>query len=63
MSLLSAFYKAGGTSLWTVLGDYEASSEEGTKTFSFDAVDFDDDSYLVLEIDGDSVLAFNLLIL
>jgi len=41
----------GGTGLWTVLEDYEASIAESTHTFTFSAVSFDDDSMLVMVID------------
>ena len=40
------------STLWSALADYEATSAESSHTFSFTAVDFDDDSYLVLELDG-----------
>ncbi len=52
---------AGGASLWTALADYEASVAEGTTTLSFTAVDFDDDSKLVLVIDIGTTLTLNLL--
>ena len=48
--------------LWTVLEDYEAGSAESSHSFSFSAVDFDDDAELVLIIDGVSTLALNLLL-
>ena len=43
---------AGGSGLWSVLGTYEASSEEASKTFTFTSIDFDDDAALLLIIDG-----------
>ena len=46
--------------LWTVLGDYEATSAEGSHNFNFTAVDFDDDSKLVLVIDIGATLILNL---
>ncbi len=46
--------------LWSVLGDYEASIAESSHRFSFPAVNFDDDSMLVLVIDGSSSASFNL---
>lgn len=42
----------GGGGLWSVLGTYEASSAEASKTFTFTSVDFDDDAALLLIIDG-----------
>jgi len=53
---------AASTSLWTVLGTYEASSAEASHTFTFTAVDFDDDSLLILEFDGntDSIMGINI---
>ena len=48
--------------LWTVLGDYEASIAEGTISFTFTAVDFDDDAYLLLVIDLAPTASFNLLV-
>lgn len=47
--------------LLTKLGDYEAAIAEGSHVFNFSAVDFDDDSELILEVDGAATLAFNLL--
>jgi|TARA_Y100000310_G_C20469034_1_gene709076 hypothetical protein len=47
--------------LWSVLGTYEASSAEASKTFTFTAVDFDDDSVLFLEIDGGASASTNTL--
>ncbi len=44
-------YKGGGTSLRTVLGDYEATGAEATKQISFAAVDFDDDAYIEIVFD------------
>jgi len=38
--------------LWSVIGNYEAEAEEATTTMSFTAVDFDDDSFLYLVLDG-----------
>ena len=43
---------ASGGALWSVLGTYECSSAEASKTFTFTAIDFDDDSALFLEVDG-----------
>jgi len=43
---------AGG--LLSVLGTYEATSAESSHTFSFTAVDFEDDSLLILEFDGNA---------
>ncbi len=45
---------------WTVLGDYEASVEEASHDFTFTAVDFDDDSKLVLIVDISAVLVLSL---
>lgn len=45
-------FGGGGTGLWTVLGDYEAAIAEASHVFSFAAVDFDDDSLLMLVFDG-----------
>jgi len=52
----------GAGSLWEVLGDYEAASQEGTHTFSFTAVDFDDDSEIVVVMDltADASLAISM---
>ncbi len=47
--------------LLTVIGDYEAAIAESSHVFNFPAVDFDDDSELILEVDGAATLAFNLL--
>ena len=55
-------WTANPSGLWTVLGDYEATVAEGSHTFSFSAVDFDDDSELMLIIDLDPTAAFNLLL-
>ena len=52
---------SSSSALWSVLGTYEASSAEATKTFTFTAVDFDDDSVLFLEIDGGASAATNTL--
>jgi len=49
------------SALWSVLGTYECSSAEATKTFSFTAIDFDDDSCLFLEIDGGTSASTNTL--
>jgi len=46
----------GGSSLWSVLGTYEAASAEASHLFSFTAVDFDDDSELVLVYDCSATL-------
>jgi len=43
---------AAGAVLWEVLGDYEAGIAEASHVFSFTAVDFDDDSKIVVVIDG-----------
>ena len=45
---------AGGGGLLSVLGTYEAESAEATHTFTFTAVDFEDDSLLILEFDGNA---------
>jgi len=45
-------FGGGGAVLWTVLGDYEAAIAEGSHNFNFAAVDFDNDSKLVLVISG-----------
>ena len=45
-------WETASSVLWSALADYEATSAESSHTFSFTAVDFDDDSYLVLELDG-----------
>jgi len=44
--------------LWEALGDYEAATAENSHTFSFTAVDFDDDSMLVLVIDVVATASF-----
>ena len=49
------------STLWSVLGDYEATSAEASHNFNFTAVDFDDDSKLVLAIDGNATATFDLL--
>ena len=46
--------------LWSVLGDYEATSAEASHNFNFTAVDFDDDSYLLLAVDGIATASFDL---
>ena len=43
---------AASLELWTVLANYVAVSAESSHVFNFTAVDFDDDSMLVLVIDG-----------
>ena len=48
------------TEIWSVLGDYEATSAESSHTFSFTAITFDDDSHLVLVIDGSCTLLLDL---
>jgi len=49
---------AGAVVLWTVLGDYEAIIAEASHNFNFTAVDFDDDSELLLVFDGFSTASF-----
>jgi len=49
---LPSWAAAAGGGLWSVIGNYEAASAEATTTLSFDAVDFDDDSFLYLVLDG-----------
>lgn len=49
-------WAAAGGGLWEAIADYEASSAEASHTFSFTAVDFDDDSMLVLVLDGSITL-------
>jgi hypothetical protein len=55
-------WAAASGGLWSVLGDYEATGAESTHTFSFTAVDFDDDSELFLVIDGAVTASLSLLI-
>lgn len=50
------------TQLWSVLGDYEATEAEASHNFSFTAVDFDDDSKLVLVIDMQATAQLALLL-
>ena len=57
----AAWAAASSGALWSVLGTYEASSAEASKTFTFTAVDFDDDSVLFLEIDGGASASTNTL--
>lgn len=52
--------KAKFVGLWAVLGDYEASIAEGSHNFNFPAVDFNDDSELMLVIDIGVQEALNL---
>jgi len=48
---------SGGGGTWSVLDTtYEASIAESTHTFTFAAIDFDDDSMLVLVVDGIATL-------
>ena len=49
-------WQTAANALWKVIGDYEAASAEATTTMSFDAVDFDDDSFLYLVLDGSASL-------
>ncbi len=44
------------------IGDYEATGAESSKTFTFAAVTFDDDAYLMLVIDLGGTAALNLLL-
>lgn len=46
--------------LWDRLGDYEAAIAEASHVFNFAAIDFDDDSILILVIDGSATLALAL---
>lgn len=50
------------TSLLIMIGDYEASVAEGSHTFNFPAISFDDDSELILVIDLTPTLTFDLLL-
>jgi len=45
---------------WALLGDYEAAIAEGSHVFNFPAIDFDDDSKLVLVVDGNASAALDL---
>jgi len=49
-------YQAAGGGLWEAIADYEATSAEASHTFTFTGVDFDDDSMLVLVLDGSITL-------
>lgn len=53
---------AASGGLLSVLGTYVATSAEATHTFSFTPVDFEDDSLLILEFDGNTntVMAINI---
>ena len=52
--------KGAPSSLWSVLADYEATGNDATETLSFAAVDFDDDSLIIVVIDGDTNAALEL---
>ena len=45
-------WATGGGGAWEVIETYKSPSTASTKTFTFDAIDFDDYSELVLTIDG-----------
>jgi len=49
--------------LWQVIETYEAAIPEATHTFTFPAIDFDDDSFLMLAVDMGVTAALNLEIL
>jgi len=51
---------AGGGGSWSQIADYEATVAEGSHTLSFTAVDFDDDSMIVLVIDGSATAALGI---
>jgi len=49
-----------GATLWEVLGDYEAASAEASHEFDITDVDFDDDSVIVVVIDGEATASLDL---
>lgn len=51
-----------GGGIWSVLGDYEAAIAEASHEFDITDVDFDDDSTVVVVIDGTNTASLNLLL-
>lgn len=53
-------FGGGAGGVWSAIETYEASIAEASHVFSFPAIDFDDDSLLVLTFDGAATASTNL---